>query len=608
MSSVTMDEGAGTPVTQTPTPSALCSEGAPSPLTHSGMQQVEDAAATLPTPANSTQSSEGASSPLTYGNFPARTKDAKDAHFKRGQIFTKTRQMMRCRTNNMVVAASRGHQRAGYLPTKPTRPPLYKRRYTTDILTKSVDDQSDNRWNEESSTEGITRGPTYNENEPVVQHVPAMSLPNACRFPSVSLRLPQKVPFNNEICLELGDATIRNDAYWFIRVTDDSYGNEAWMRGESLDMALETLRRDHNCDAYSIDMANSNVAQVFYFAAMSKDGSAREYDEYRARFHDKRWVFIVVNNAFGEVVNDGTKGSHWSLVAMDRGGKTLHYYDSLPGRSLSNQWSIGRDVGAGLLFILGENLDDWKFEVEEHSPNQNINNLFQTDVGPCGPFVYTMTGILISHIKSYQDEGRESECFLNLPAGFDVWFGNMFHSQQVRYDIQDAILRWRSRFDAERFEHEHDQAAVRDEDVVLVDDPPTICDTPSLPIHTARREAGSDNNQSRHKRLKSYQDDTNHRDDTAGWDNDFLIGDMSDSGLSTAPSSPVECIELDSSDPDSGVETGADIDHHQDGDLVRDENLGDLEESVSTNNDLADDTAKAAEDQDDQFPAVTRLV
>jgi hypothetical protein len=45
------------------------------------------------------------------------------------------------------------------------------------------------------------------------------------------------------------------------------------MPGGSLDMALEVLRRDEDCDTYGINIANSTVAQICYFAATSSCGT-----------------------------------------------------------------------------------------------------------------------------------------------------------------------------------------------------------------------------------------------------------------------------------------------------------------------------------------------
>jgi hypothetical protein len=45
------------------------------------------------------------------------------------------------------------------------------------------------------------------------------------------------------------------------------------MPGGSLDMALKVLRRDEDCDTYGINIANSTVAQICYFAATSSCGT-----------------------------------------------------------------------------------------------------------------------------------------------------------------------------------------------------------------------------------------------------------------------------------------------------------------------------------------------
>ncbi|KAH7351455.1 hypothetical protein BKA66DRAFT_575549 [Pyrenochaeta sp. MPI-SDFR-AT-0127] len=476
-----------------------------------------DHAPALYTPSNTAPSPDRALSRLISQSFPGQNKDAKHTHYKRGRIFVKTQQRMQMKTKKMSVIASRGHGRANYVPSRRTRPPLLKRRYSIEVITKNWENWKKPGWEQGDSAEvciqvglNLTEHsraqqkrdpdelsqikytvPQYHENEPLVQPNPPETLPDPRRYITFSFHHALRPPCNDEIYLELGDATIRNDAFLYIGVTDWTCGLEAWMRGESIDMALEVLRRDQDCDDYSIDIANSNSAQVFYLAAMCNDGSSREYDEYRIRFHNKRWIFVVINDAFGGVENNGTKGSHWSLVALDRIHKTVHYYDSLYINWEANR-AIGHDVGKGLLLILDEDMSRWAFRPEWNSPSQVHDNLAVGDIGPCGPFVYRMTEMLIEHIKYHYDNGSVFKCSLGLPEDFNAQFGQLFHSKLVRQAIQHSIAQWKCRIDTSHFMHEHDRIAVRDESVILSAEPPptlNISHQSIFPVHQQQDQA-----------------------------------------------------------------------------------------------------------------------
>jgi hypothetical protein len=88
----------------------------------------------LPTPSTSPLSSGRVPSPETFSQW---TDLPKEAHHKRGQIFARTHQVMRHKTDRMLVNASRGYEREGHVPTNFTQPPLLKRRYSLDIVTKN---------------------------------------------------------------------------------------------------------------------------------------------------------------------------------------------------------------------------------------------------------------------------------------------------------------------------------------------------------------------------------------------------------------------------------------------------------------------------------------
>lgn len=111
----------------------------PLPATPESLLKVEVPVATestLPVTSGTAPAFERAPSPISFDNWGSRIDVAKDAHYKRARIFGKTRQTMRQRTCKMIVHASRGFQRSEYVPTKKTAPPLLKRRYSIDVITR----------------------------------------------------------------------------------------------------------------------------------------------------------------------------------------------------------------------------------------------------------------------------------------------------------------------------------------------------------------------------------------------------------------------------------------------------------------------------------------
>lgn len=97
------------------------------------------------TPSTSTSSEPPRAPSPPKGKVCAKWTDdkwsgvAKEAHYKRTQVFGRTRQMMRDKSRNMIVMASRGYGRSGHVPTKFTKPRLHKRRYSVDVLTLNRD-------------------------------------------------------------------------------------------------------------------------------------------------------------------------------------------------------------------------------------------------------------------------------------------------------------------------------------------------------------------------------------------------------------------------------------------------------------------------------------
>ncbi|KAL1797844.1 hypothetical protein ACET3X_004450 [Alternaria dauci] len=508
-----------------------------------------------PTPSTTAPSSGRAPSALQV--FESRSNQARQEHFRRTKIFHKTRSAMVCQTNKMLVFASRGFERK-HLPTRRTKPPLLKRRYSIDVnTTKEWGTQKSDSWQDVDtkvsklqphahttarSTNIVQEAPLWLRN--LQTETPYLSsthhsLPDPCRYAAFGPVFYTGIPHNTDTFLELGDVTLQNDAFNYIGATSYAMsGMEVWMRGESLDMALEVLRRDADCDAYGIGIANSTVAQICHFASAGIDGPSGEYDQYRARYSDKNWIFLVCNDGMGGVENNGTSGSHWSMVAMDRISKRAYYYDSMWVHRIDYQ-NLGRDISLGMLHILGEDIGLWRYDVQHGSPDQNDDNLFKQDGGACGPFVYKMTQILIRHIKAQQSLGFD-QFSLDIDREWSKHeFARQFHSGSVRRDMQDNILRWRHITQAVALADEYDHQALRDTDAVLDDGPIVsfeIPPRPQLPV-LRRTRPKSKSSRSRHTKRgrsngSSYHDPIDLEDSDENWTTHDDSSDNSTAGSS----------------------------------------------------------------------------
>ncbi|KAF2125767.1 hypothetical protein P153DRAFT_399908 [Dothidotthia symphoricarpi CBS 119687] len=447
---------------------SLCPIPAPE---QSAATSVSPSGPHMPTTYNG--SSVKAPSPLINERLATQLRSARVKYYSRTHVFSKTRQMMSGKTEKMFVIASRGFERAEHVPTKWTTPPLLKRRHSIDVTTKDWGQRSRTGWFVDFTSPPAAEPLTAEckELEPPLQPEPILPLPDIRRYYSFTMPWATRPPANDEIYLELGNATIRNDAFLFIKATDLMRdGKEVWMRGESLDMALEVLRAEKQLEDFSIDVANCNTAQVFYFASQCKDAHEKTYDEYRARFQNKKWIFIICNDGLGGTSNEGTSGTHWSLLVMDRVHKVVYYYDSLYMHFEGNR-TLAADVALGLLNILGETVSSWEWNPDFKSPNQYQYNQFSDDGGPCGPFVWKMTDMLTDEIQKHIKAGTEQECDLKIDDAFLHRFAQDFHSFNVRLNIQCGIARWKCFEDSLRFTRDHDQAAVRGEQVELLEEP-----------------------------------------------------------------------------------------------------------------------------------------
>jgi len=362
------------------------------------------------------------------------------------------------------------------------------------------------------------------EAEPILQKTPDLLLPNPRRYPAFCVPSAHNPINDNSLYLELGTAVLHNEP--FNHITDYEWPH-AWMRDEALNMALEVLRRDMNCDRYSIGFADSNMTQTFQIALSCNETSAHHYDCYREQFGDKRWIFITVNDATGSLDEGGT---HWSLAVLDRVHKRGHYIDSYFIRKEEAQ-ELGKRVSCGLLQILGENLEEWQYYIEYRSPHQNFYNRTPWDKGSCGPFVYRMTQTLVHNIKQGQDAGREQDLDLRFFHGYQDWWGHAFNSIEVRYEILNRIARWKVFEDSMMLMYQHDQRVREEEDVMLLDTPDiTSFGQPPAPALAEASGLGTDVAQLEEK-AETHDDDANYT--IIGESDDELLSN--DSSFATEP-------------------------------------------------------------------------
>ncbi len=260
---------------------------------------------------------------------------------------------------------------------------------------------------------------------------------------------------DNKPYLRIDDALITNKQFLDIECTT---GYDSFMEDNGLDMALAVLSLDKHCAASNIRIASTVEAQI----CLNSDPDGKE--DYAQEFANKKWVFIPVNDAMGQHQNTGLLGIHWSLVALDRVHKRMHYIDSM-FMDDEEGWRAACNVAIGMLTLLGEQAHEWSFLAEWNSPDQNCDNRFQdgngncADAGACGPIVWTMVSVLVDKIQKAQHAGSEDECFLDLDENTPWWFGGCWHSLKIRSMMQNCIANVKKRQDIEVWAEQHDQQA-----------------------------------------------------------------------------------------------------------------------------------------------------
>jgi hypothetical protein len=258
-------------------------------------------------------------------------------------------------------------------------------------------------------------------------------------------------PHNDDTYLNLGDETISN--YHFNHITTLT-GYEAFMDESIINTSFEALRQHENCEYNSIDIVSTNIAQMLNGVASHNDGHKPYYDFLRARFADKNWIFVPINDGVDSTHAFGVAGSHWSLLIVDRVHEKVYYYDSFytPDLSQGNpkdtgyrMMQIAHMVVIGILQVLGVmNTKTWSLYPQKHTPHQNHNNQFLGDEGACGPFVWRMSAFMIDLIKQYRRAGKEHEFTVALAPGFPALFGTFFNSYTVREEIRNLIAQFKN--------------------------------------------------------------------------------------------------------------------------------------------------------------------
>ncbi|KAH6633549.1 hypothetical protein C7974DRAFT_375620 [Boeremia exigua] len=357
-------------------------------------------------------------------------KFARMERARQARIYSQTRGIMRVRTEKMFAHASRDYQRHQYAPTQRTESALRRRRYSVDVSTGVEKRKAKKicKLNEKAEQQTL---------ELITPSSSVLPFPKPRRYIELNKFWHCPVPFDDANYFYVDGNPITNKQ--FLNITCTS-GMDSYLEDNALDMTLNTLSIDKNCASNGIQIATSIEAQVCAY----RDPAGKE--AYARAFGDKKWIFLPVNDAIGEPKDVELMGAHWSLVALDRVHKRMHYYDSAFMADV-RFWEAACFVAQGMLTMLDENVQEWEFYREWQTPNQFRDNQFRdaegncADDGACGPFVWSMTATLTDHILQAQWAGQEDSCSLGLDTyqDFPARWGSWWHSQHIRKTIQNRI-------------------------------------------------------------------------------------------------------------------------------------------------------------------------
>ncbi|PSN67970.1 hypothetical protein BS50DRAFT_572952 [Corynespora cassiicola Philippines] len=386
--------------------------------------------------------------------------------------YKNTGAMIRHKTSNMVVYSSRSEPHGGLVPTVEHRPRLYPRRYSIDVVVASQPGITENKeagWPQEdeedfsmpqSPAEQLLQAPVqWGDYEALNIRGSHLRLPNPLRFAGLNscfrYRTYSKPPFDNNTYLTIGDSTLSNSDIWQVRKLTYPDG---WWNDAILNTALEFLNLDNDCKSLGIAIANSMTCEILHNVAVY-DWDPAECVMYKDAFKDAKYILLPINDGYGGQTFEGTGGLHWSLLVVNRCSGEAHYIDSM---FVNNpRFSIqGYRTSVGLAKILGD--DEYDFQPEMYSPNQNLHNRFAHDGGACGPFVHEMMATCIDHIRSMREWGHEDTLRFSLTEEFPINWAQHFHSQKTRCSVFARFVGHKRLVDSKAQADQHNLVAMRD--------------------------------------------------------------------------------------------------------------------------------------------------
>ncbi|KAJ4304548.1 hypothetical protein N0V90_000074 [Kalmusia sp. IMI 367209] len=388
---------------------------------------------------------------------------ATDAHDQRACIFKQTGSVLRYDTRTLGVLSSRGFDRE-LPPTTATRPALRARRYSIDVTHA----YHERRWsydggNLEQHTPLLQSQirleqacVTVRETDEPLRRRPCLCLPDPLRHRDLHRWGNIVPPQDDDIYVDIGKASLTNDDFHSIVETTVP---ECWFRDNVLDIGLELTSLYYNGEANGIAIASSLTAQCVLSAAdMTTDDDISGLREYRAMFEDKKFIFMPLNDGYGELSTTVTHGVHWALLLIDRPNSRAHYIDSL-FKEHEGWQNLARTYAHAIGNLLEE---EYEFYIEWNAPNQWKHNKSVVDRGPCGPFVLKMVNVLTRHIRDVQHMEREADILFHLSPFVQEMFKNEFDSEQLRWHLIYTLGSVKASQIASRLRNEHDEAALGD--------------------------------------------------------------------------------------------------------------------------------------------------
>jgi len=210
-------------------------------------------------------------------------------------------------------------------------------------------------------------------------------------------------------------------------------GYDTWFTDQILDFIFEMIRQVYRTDETGIGIIDTATGQL-----LSGSGDIAMQEEYREMLEDKNWIFVPINDAYGQTDSSGqgVPGQHWSLLAIDRPNRKAHYVDS----TLSSYVSYGFGM---VIDNIARNLGNFYREqyevlIDVNAPNQSRHNIAR-DPGACGPYVIYMVSLFVQSMTEKIHTGNANSIGLSLHHFAPQHFQQTFDSGKVRQQILNTI-------------------------------------------------------------------------------------------------------------------------------------------------------------------------